>query len=61
MLSSARHSRGRNRWATGLVKAHFGPARQGLGRDSGSVTQLIERMEVRPGYLNVMRLATSGG
>lgn len=47
MLSPARHPQGRNRWATGLVKAHFGPARQGPGRDSGSVTQLVERMEVR--------------
>jgi hypothetical protein len=31
------------------VGAHFGPARQGPGRDAGKVTQLVERMAVREG------------
>jgi hypothetical protein len=31
------------------VGAHFGPARQGPGRDLGKVAKLVERMEVHEG------------
>lgn len=34
---------------TNQVGAHFGPVRQGPGKDPGEVPQLVEQMEVREG------------
>jgi hypothetical protein len=66
------HSRANGRGAGGIplcavhpqnkiaVAAHFGPARQGPGRDPGKGTKLIERMEVHEGVSRMLSLLGTG-